>query len=163
MRVAIRTRCSRIGAGALRRCALALFALHAALGAAADRNAADDIEARYQSERAACNAAAAGQDRATCLREAAAARAAARQGQLSTPQDDLEKNALARCDALPPQERDLCRRRTRDQGVTKGSVTEGGIYREYREITLPPVAPQPGAAPGNSPGEPPAAASPQSR
>lgn len=112
---------------------------------AADKQ--QEIEARYQSERAACESGKSSQDRATCLHEAAAAREAARQGQLDSAPDSYEKNALARCEALPEAERELCRRRTRNEGVTRGSVEEGGIYREYREVTLPPVKPQNGAVP----------------
>ncbi len=107
---------------------------------AADRNPSD-IEARYQAERAACEKAPPSQDREACLREAAAARAEARHGQLNGDQANYDKNALARCDALPAEEQDACRRRARNEGETRGSVSEGGIYREYREITLPPATP----------------------
>ena len=123
-----------------------IFLAFAAPALAAD--AQQEIEARYRSERAACESGKSPQDRATCLREAAAAREAARQGQLDSAPGSYEKNALARCEALPEAERDLCRRRTRNEGETRGSVSEGGIYREYREVTLPPVTPQNGAAPG---------------
>lgn len=113
---------------------------------AAEGNAAKDIEARYRSERAACDKPGI-QDREACLREAAAARDAARHDQLSEEQRNYEQNALARCDALPEAERDVCRRRARNEGETHGSVEGGGVLREYREITLPPVAPQQGDAP----------------
>jgi hypothetical protein len=73
-------------------------------------------------------------DRAACLREAAAARAEARRGVLEGAQEAYEKNALARCEALPAGERDSCIRRVRGEGITRGSVSEGGIYREYREV-----------------------------
>lgn len=96
-----------------------------------------EIEARYQSERAACENAQLTQDRAACLRDAAAARDAARRGQLETTQGGYDRNALARCEALPVEERDACARRVRGEGVTQGSVGEGGIIREYREYTLP--------------------------
>lgn len=114
---------------------------------AADASKQPDIEARYQSERAACESGKTGQDRATCLREAAAAREAARQGQLNDQPGSYEKNALARCELLPEADRDLCRRRTRNEGVTQGSVPGGGIYREYREVTLPEVQPSGKATP----------------
>lgn len=108
---------------------------------AAEGNATQDIEARYRSERAACDKPAI-QDREACLREAAAARDAAKHDQLSEEQRNYEKNALARCDALPEAERDACRRRARNEGETSGSVEGGGVLREYREITLPPLTPQ---------------------
>lgn len=101
----------------------------------------EDIEARYQSERAACETA---QDKAACLRDAAAAREAARRGQLESAQGGYDQNALARCAALPVEERDACVRRVRGEGVTQGSVQGGGVIREY---TLPspqvPVEPAP--------------------
>lgn len=101
---------------------------------AADDAPQKEIEARYRSERAACENA---QDKAACLREAAAARAEARRGTLAGTQETYEQNALARCAALPEAERDSCARRVRGEGETHGSVSEGGILREYRELTLP--------------------------
>lgn len=130
---------------------LAIFAASVFLGVpavAADAAKQPDIEARYQSERAACESGKTGQDRATCLREAAAAREAAKQGQLNDDPGSYEKNAVARCELLPQADRDLCRRRTRNEGVTQGSVPGGGIYREYREVTLPEVQPPSPATPG---------------
>ena len=35
---------------------------------------------------------------------------------------------------LPAEDRDLCRARMRGEGVTRGSVEEGGIYRELTVI-----------------------------
>lgn len=127
--------------------AIALAAACATLGASAlaANDRAADIEALYQRERAACESGQSGQDRASCLQEAAAARDAAKRGQLDDAQADYERNALARCEALPADERDSCVRRTRGEGETRGSVSDGGIYREYRELTLPGSAPQ---APG---------------
>lgn len=101
---------------------------------AADEAQLKEIESRYQSERAACESA---PDKAVCLRDAAAAREAARRGQLESAQDGYDRNALARCAALPVEERDACARRVRGEGVTQGSVQGGGVMREYREYTLP--------------------------
>lgn len=151
------SRCSSVAAITGRLASIALVAVGmAAYGSvsAAERDKQDDIEARYQRERAVCESGQSPQDRATCLQEAAAARDAARRDQLTSADSSYEKNALARCDALPPHDRDLCQRRVRGEGVTKGSVSEGGIYREYREVILPPVTPQGGAAPANKAPEP---------
>lgn len=112
----------------------AALALLFAPAAGAGSGGQNDIDARYQRERTACDNS---QDRAACLREAAAARDAARRGQLDDVQSDYERNALARCEALPQAEREACRRRARGEGEMRGSVTGGGIYREYRELTLP--------------------------
>jgi hypothetical protein len=126
-----------------------LFAATAG-AAAAGGGQTDAVEGRYQAERAACGLKEVGEDRATCLREAAAARGEALRGHPNDAEDNYERNALARCDALPQSERDLCLRRTRGEGVVKGSVSEGGIYREYKEITLPSVPPESAARPVNS-------------
>lgn len=108
---------------------------------AAGAPGAADIEARYQSERAACAQRATPEDQASCLREAAAARAEARQGQLDDRQASYDRNAVARCDALPLADQEACRRRAREEGAVSGSVSSGGILREYREITLTPPPP----------------------
>lgn len=116
---------------------------------AVDANALKQIEERYHVERAACESGRSSQDREACLQEAINARAAARRGQLDDAPETYEKNAVARCEAVPEAERDLCRRRALGQGENKGSVEGGGILREYREVTLPSVAPQKQTAPGN--------------
>jgi hypothetical protein len=121
---------------------------------AGGRTTPADVERRYQSERAACDSGQPSEDRATCLREAAAARDATKGGQLDESQDVYERNALARCDALPQADRDICRRRTRGEGVTTGSVSGGGILREYREIILPSEIPLDGAAMDSTASEP---------
>lgn len=141
MQVATQTSFPHAGASRLTRRLSAGVLLALSVGASAADRKPSNAEARYQQERAACESGQSTEDRATCLREAAAARAAARNGQLDEPQENYEKNALARCEALPPADREACRHRTRDEGVTEGSVAGGGIIREYREITLPPATP----------------------
>jgi len=115
---------------------LALDMIAAGALAASGGNA-DDIQARYQAESAACSQKPTAEDRTTCLREAAAARSEGLGGQTADTQDVYERNALARCNALPTGDQEMCRRRTRGEGVVSGSVSEGGVYREYREITMP--------------------------
>lgn len=127
---------------------LAACTLLCASAMAADGKAAtQDIEARYRSERAACDTNPAIQDREACRREAAAARDAAKHDQLSEDQRNYQQNALTRCNALPAAERDACVRRARGEGAVHGSVESGGLLREYREVILPPVAPQQNGAP----------------
>jgi hypothetical protein len=120
---------------------LALWTVSAFLGAstvlAADGRVPLDARTRYLHERAMCESGQSYQDRATCLREAGAAFNEARRG---GPQDygqaQYQRNALIRCDPLPPEERSACQARMQGEGVTRGSVAEGGIYRELviREI-----------------------------
>ncbi|MBK4734147.1 hypothetical protein JJB74_05950 [Noviherbaspirillum sp. DKR-6] len=85
----------------------------------------------YQQQRADCLAGRTAEDQATCLREAGAARQAAQKGDLSNG-SDYQRNAMQRCQPLPPDDRADCERRVRGEGSTSGSVGGGGIYRELR-------------------------------
>ena len=98
-----------------------------------------DAQARYQKDRAACMSGESHQDRTTCLREAGAALQEAKRGRL----DDggarqYEQNRVMRCNAQPPEDREDCLRRMHGEGVTTGSVEEGGVYRELvRRVPAP--------------------------
>jgi hypothetical protein len=87
-----------------------------------------EAQLRYKQERAECLNGSSGQDRATCLREAGAALEESRRGNLVT--GDLARNGIARCDALPAQDRQDCVMRIQGAGVSSGSVRDGGILRE---------------------------------
>ena len=91
-------------------------------------------QSSYAQQRQACNDGASWQDRKTCLREAGAARDAARRGTLYKGSQDYTKNALARCSALPQADRDACAARVAHPTNTSGSVADGGVLYEYREI-----------------------------
>lgn len=127
------------------RLVLALTGLAAALNATAQSGRNDPATARYEAERAACASIPETESRTACLREAAAARAEMRQGQTNENESDYQRNALARCQALPPADQELCKRRTMGEGTVSGSVSGGGIYREYREFILPSAPPAPQA------------------
>jgi len=118
----------------------AATALAATSALAADAGRRSDAEVRYQEERAACNSGQSHQDQATCLREAGAALQEARRGRLDDGQAAYQQNALVRCSALPPEERSACQARMQGQGTTRGSVAEGGIYREL--VTREPASAQ---------------------
>ena len=98
--------------------------------------AADDGQARYQRDRAACISGQTNQDRATCLREAGAALQEARRGGLTSAEP--EQNRYARCASLPGDQRTDCMRRMDGEGIIRGSVEEGGIYRELRTVVPAP-------------------------
>ncbi|GAA4325575.1 hypothetical protein GCM10023144_08060 [Pigmentiphaga soli] len=104
-----------------------------AAGQAVLAASADD---RYREEIARCNSGRSNEDRATCRREAGAALEEARHGKMPSAanQDQYARNAVARCDALPQEDRSACVARIQGKGVTRGSVEGGGIYREYREV-----------------------------
>lgn len=91
---------------------------------------ASDAQLRYQQERRACLSGASNQDRATCLREAGAALQEASRGRLAAGSGrEPGANAVARCAALPPADRDECAMRMRE-GTTSGSAAQGGVLRE---------------------------------
>jgi hypothetical protein len=86
-----------------------------------------------------------GQDRATCLKELGAARGEAKHGNLTDAPSAYQNNALARCNGLPPADRQDCARRVSGDGSVSGSVKDGGILRETTTIvTEPQPAPMPG-------------------
>ena len=79
-------------------------------------------------------------DPAACEREAAAALAAAGRGTLTEPEStEQQRNATARCNALPQADRQDCLARMKGEGSASGSVSSGGIYRET--VTRVPAPP----------------------
>lgn len=125
----------------------ALAALASGVAWAAEPTPSTSVQARerYEAERAVCLSGLSHQPRATCLREAAAALGEALAGRLDDPLGHLidartryEENSLRRCDPLPPEDRALCQARMRGEGITRGSVEEGGIYRELTVIEIRP-------------------------
>ena len=101
-----------------------------------------DANAKYQKERAACLNGTSQQDRATCLKEAGAALAEARRARLDNGEDAraLRENALQRCKAQPPQDREACERLARGEGTVSGSVGGGGVIKE---VVTPVIEPAP--------------------
>lgn len=118
---------------AARQLLLALF-ISSASWAAMAVTTPQDANARYQAERAACISGQSNQPRATCLREAGAALQEARRGHLQDDPTADSQNALLRCNALPPDDKDACQRRINGEGTASGSVLEGGLLRE---LTVP--------------------------
>ena len=114
---------------------------------AADSNQSN-ANAAYQRQRTACMNGTSNEDRPTCLREAGAALQAAKKGQLTDPQAQLEKNRLSRCDALPEKDRSDCVQRMQPGGVVGGSSQSGGILRESvtTEVGPPVIITQPADA-----------------
>ena len=109
---------------------LAGTALVATAATAAGGNLSD-AQARYQADRAACVNGESNQDRTTCLREAGAALREAKRGQLAEADErQYDQNRLIRCNPLPSEDREDCVRRMNGEGIIRGSVEEGGIYRE---------------------------------
>jgi hypothetical protein len=118
---------------ALRRAGFAFCAIGALIAgnASAGGSAMSEAQAAYQRDRAACLSGQTHQDRATCLREAGAALVEARRnGLTSTNDSQYVQNKFDRCVPLPAADQEDCVRRMSGEGIVRGSVEEGGIYRE---------------------------------
>jgi hypothetical protein len=111
----------------------------ATAGAAGVQAKSGSADADYQRQRAACMNGSSNEDRATCLREAGAAREEARRGNLTDDKAAEQRNAVARCNALPQGDRVDCVRRVQGDGSVSGSAGAGGIFRET--VTTVPAAP----------------------
>jgi hypothetical protein len=125
----------RIGSRAF---AAALCVL-ATTSVSAQAPAGDSAQRVFEQERARCMRAPASEDRAACLQSAGAALEEAKRGRLDVASHPYEDNSTRRCEALPQSDRDDCVRRIHGEGVTSGSVKDGGIYREITTV-------QPGTA-----------------
>jgi hypothetical protein len=102
------------------------------------------IEANYRAARSACQAMAVPADRTNCLRDAGAARAQAlRTGPSSTSAEQLQRNALQRCQAhKSAEDQAICERMARGDGNTSGSVESGGVIRELTTQVPAPMPPR---------------------
>ena len=118
---------------------LAFSLLAGSIGLGSTAAIAADASGSSKQERAACLSGQTQQDKATCLKEVGAARGEAKRGNL-TESPISSENAQARCNVLPPLDRDDCIRRIRGEGTVSGSVDGGGVLRETRTIV---PAPQP--------------------
>lgn len=116
------------------------------LSVAMARAPAPDAQVRYQREQARCMSLRVHGERANCLSEASTAYTAAQPAEPDADPGRYARNAVERCKPLPDADRTDCLSRMRGQGTTRGSVAEGGIYREL--ITREPgPAPAPAPAP----------------
>jgi hypothetical protein len=97
-------------------------------------------EAAARPASTACADLAPSQDRQSCLKEMAAAKAETRHGRLGNGEDagTLARNALRRCEAVQPEDRNACERMARGEGEMSGSVAGGGLLKS---ITTPVAAP----------------------
>jgi hypothetical protein len=97
------------------------------------------IEANYQAARATCQSMSEPANRTNCLRDAGAARAQAlRSGLASSSSEQLERNALQRCQVhKSAEDQAICERMARGDGTASGTVESGGVIREL--VTQEPV------------------------
>lgn len=108
--------------------AAALLALSATAQAG---HSPDPLRLQYERDKADCVTGRSSEPRNVCLREAEAAYAQARKSRHTVRIDGADgpalwaANALKRCEAHPPEDRELCERRVRE-GTVVGGVKEGG-------------------------------------
>ncbi len=57
----------------------------------------------------------------------------------TTSEEELQRNALTRCEAQTGDERTACVARIRGEGTVSGSVSGGGILRERVTTEIVPV------------------------
>jgi hypothetical protein len=99
---------------------------------------------RYQEDRRSCLNSSSRQSLETCLKEARAVRADPASSTTEVSKEDLQKNAVMRCEVFTKIDRTDCLARMRGEGTISGSVEGGGIYRERITVeVLPPPDPMP--------------------
>ncbi|HSX95046.1 MAG TPA: hypothetical protein VLG41_19135, partial [Hydrogenophaga sp.] len=110
---------------------LAAAAIALTLPAWAQGTAKTAADSRYQQERAACAAMSNPESRTNCLRDLGAARQQAqRQPRAPVSQEQLQRNALQRCQVHTiAEDRAICERMVRGEGEVSGSVSGGGQIR----------------------------------
>lgn len=111
------------------------------------------IETTYRQERAACMRGETLQETQSCIKEAGGVRLDALR-QTMPPKlsaAELERNALARCETRPSQDRPTCQRMARGEGEAQGSVTSGAIIKQLvtRTVEATPPAPAPVPVPSS--------------
>jgi hypothetical protein len=104
--------------------------------------------ALHQQQQAACAKKASASDRAGCTRRADAQLAEALRAQTEARENAvaLTANALQRCQAHSPPERETCERMARGEGSATGSVEGGGTIKELTTRTVGPVPEAPASA-----------------
>lgn len=132
--------------------AYSLITLAAVVGAGVSTAAGAADPAPRTDARAVCQRP--HEDRQACLREIGAARQEAQRGRLADGgnEETYRRNALRRCDRLPAQDQADCRARI-ESGSTTGTVPQGGVLREHREVIPAPAAapslPDPASGPAS--------------
>ncbi len=117
---------------------IALVCGQALTAGAQDRS---ERQRRYEADRQACLSGKTNQTFDSCMKEAKAFLDARSGSDPSVSAEQLQRNALVRCDPLTGDERAACVSRIRGEGTVSGSVGGGGILREV--VTTEVVTPDP--------------------
>ena len=119
---------------AVKAAAIAMLLAAATAQAAGPSRDSSDAQARYQKEVAVCDSGQSQQDMQTCRAEARNALAEAQRGKLDTAPQQLDQNAVKRCQEFIGDDRTACEARVRNPSHIEGSVKAGGVLRESVEI-----------------------------
>lgn len=101
---------------------------------------------RFEADRQACLLGRTGQAYDNCIREAQAVLAEPPGTTAPVSAEEIQRNALARCDAQTGDDRKACVARIQGEGTVSGSVAGGGILRERITTEIVPSPPQPPAS-----------------
>ena len=99
---------------------------------------------RFEADRQACLSGKSSQVLDACIKEAKAALAERPGSTPTVSPEQLQRNSMARCDALTGEERTACVARMRGEGTISGSVPGGGVMRELitpESVASPPLKP----------------------
>ena len=96
---------------------------------------------RFEADRQACLSGKSNQNFDSCMKEAKAFLDARPGSNPTVGAEQLQRNALLRCEPLTGDERTACVARMHGEGTVSGSVAGGGILREmvttYRAAPIP--------------------------
>ena len=120
---------------------LVLFCIQSFSVAAQDRS---EKLRRYDADRKACLSGKTDQTIDSCLKEAKAVLTERPGANPYVSPEQMQRNALIRCEALTGEERSACVARMQGAGTVSGSVAGGGVLRELvtTEVVTSP-APRP--------------------
>lgn len=107
--------------------------------AAQDRS---EKQRRFEADRQACLGGKTGQTYESCMKEAHAVLADPASSTAPVNTEQLQRNALARCDTQTGDEHVACVARIRGEGTVSGSVAGGGVLRELVTTEVVPTPPQ---------------------
>jgi hypothetical protein len=103
---------------------------------------------RFEADRQACLSGKTSQTLDSCLKEARAVWAERPGSNPTVSSEQLQHNALLRCEPLVGEDRAACLSRTRGEGSVSGSVAGGGILRAFITAEHVPNNPQKPASSG---------------
>ena len=119
---------------------VALVCGQAISAGAQDRN---ERQRRYEVDRQACLSGKTNQTVDACMKEAKAFLDARSGSESTLSAEQLQRNALVRCEPLAGDERAACVARIRGEGTVSGSVAGGGILREVVTTGVVTTNPKP--------------------